>query len=459
MLPHLEAMATPSGGIQPTMVGMAQPVKGKRVPIWVGLAALAVIVVGAVMFWPQGSTSTVIPSAERMAILPFSPAVEDEALSELGRNLSVLLSSNLDGVGDITTVDPGIILVRNDQLGRPFTLEEGIELARGFGAGSVLNGSLVRVGADVRIDAQLVSTEDRATVARFSREGPEADLATLADTTTWALLVEVWRDENNTPIPHLAAGMTSSFEALRAYLEGEEAFRESRFPAAWGAYERAFTIDPTFWLAYRRYAYARGWMGMGVEPPYTGEWQQHIDEFPKLERESLEAGGTTPRSARLAALRRFTEQHPDYYPGWWNYGDAIFHRDISWLGEPLSETIRSFERVLDLNPNMIFAWEHLIFAALQDSNVDKAVLALEELERRGGQEGVLEGLGVDLVSMYRQILGWRQGARTLEAAADSLAHLFRTSRPVTPNGPNAWSWFFSLQGNAPLMIEASRLLL
>jgi tRNA A-37 threonylcarbamoyl transferase component Bud32/tetratricopeptide (TPR) repeat protein len=459
MLPHLEAMATPSGGMQPTTVVAAPAAKAKRKPVWAGLAALVVVVVWAVMFWPRGTTSTVIPSAERIAILPFAPAVEDPALSELGKNLAVLLSSNLDGVGDITTVDPNILLVRGEELGRPFTLEEGIELARGFGAGSVLSGSLVRIGADVRLDAQLVSTDGQSTVARFSRVGAGEDLAALADTATWALLAEVWRDENNAPIPYLAAGMTSSFEALRAYLEGEEAFRDSRFPAAWGAYERAFTFDSTFWLAYRRYSYARGWMGMGLEPPYTAEWREHIDEFPRLEREYFEASRTRPWSARLDALRRFAERNPDFYPGWWYYGEAIFHGDISRLGEPLSETIRSFERVVELNPRTIFAWEHLLFAYIQDADLEKFMWALEELERRGGQEGVREGLGVDLVSMYRQILGWRQGEITLEEAADSMAHFLRTSRPVNPSGAGVWPWFFSLQGNAELVIEANRRLI
>jgi tetratricopeptide (TPR) repeat protein len=250
--------------------------------------------------------------------------------------------------------------------------------------------------------------------------------------------------------------MTSSFEALRIYLDGENAFREGRYPAAWEAYERAYIIDPAFWLAYRRYRTARSWLSRGVEPPYTEEWWNHIDEFPRLERELLEADRTRPTSDRVAALRRLTQRHPDYYPGWWRYGDGIFHTFHHRLGEPLSEVIRSFERILELNPNMISVWEHLLFCYSTDGDLEKLEWALEELERRGGKEAVLEGYGINVPSLYRQILAWRQGEKTLEAAADSMALLVRESHPEAPLLLWVWSLFFSLQGHAPLQIEMNQ---
>jgi len=455
MLPHLEAMATPSGGIQPTTAVMGQSAKARRALLWPAAAVVVILLVAAVVFWPRGSASTVIPSATKIAILPLAPTAEDEALTRLGRDLVVLLSGNLDGVGDINTVDPAVILVRSEDLGRPFTLEEGIDLARTFGAGSVLHGNLVRVGGDVRVDAQLVRTEDGGTVARLTTSVSGEDVGALADSTTWALLDEVWRGQE-APTPHLAAGMTTSFEALRAFLEGEEAHREGRYPAAWKAYERAFTADSTLWLAYWRYSSARTWMMLSVDPAISATWRAHIDEFPKLDREYLEANGTRPYSARLVALREFAERYPDYYPGWWMYGDRIVHSHILRQGTPLSEVIRAFERVVDLNPRMISAWEHLIFCYLVEGDLEKAEWALGELVRQGGQAAIIEGYGFDQVTLYRDFLGLRRGERALAQVADTLARMYGEAQLVNDAGVSFLASYSSVLGQALLQIEVNR---
>lgn len=457
MLPHLEALATPSGGIQPTTVVPSQPVKGRRVPL-LFVGAAVVILVGLVMtFWPRESRPTVIPSATKIAILPLAPTVEDSALNRVGRDLVVLLSSNLDGVGDITTVDPSVILVRSDDMGRPFTLEEGIELAQSFGAGSVLSGNLVRMGSDVRVDAQLVRSEDHATVARVAASAPGEDLGTLADSTTWALLAEVWRPGAEVPTPHMTTGMTSSFEALRAFLEGEEAHREGRYQRAWEAYERAFGADSTFWLAYWRYTAARNWMMLGVDSAILTAYQDHIDEFPKLDRELLEERFMELPSASAEARRRLTERRPDYYPGWWRYGDAILHSGIIRWGEPLSEVIRAFERVVELNPRMASAWEHLLYCYAMERDSKGMENALEVLDELGGREAILEGYGFDVVTMNRHFLRYRTRESSVSEVADTLARLVREARLVQSLMYPAIARNSAIVGEPALQIETNRL--
>jgi tetratricopeptide (TPR) repeat protein len=334
-------------------------------------------------------------------------------------------------------------------------LEEGIGLAQAFGAGSVLLGNLVRMGGDVRVDAQLVRSEDHATVARVAASAPGEDVGTLADSTTWALLAEVWRPGAEVPTPHMTRGMTSSFEALRAFLEGEEAHRAGRYQRAWEAYERAFTADSTFWLAYWRYTAARNWMMLGVDSAIVTAYQDHIDEFPKLDRELLEERFMELRSASAEARRRLTERRPDYYPGWWRYGDAILHSGIIRRGEPLSEVIRAFERVIELNPRMISAWEHLLYCYAMERDSEGMENALGMLDELGGREAILEGYGFDVVTMNRYFLRYRLGESSLSEVADTLAGLVREARLVQSLMYPAIARISAIVGEPALQIESN----
>ncbi len=97
--------------------------------------------------------------------------------------------------------------------------------------------------------------------------------AMLADTLTFNLLEQVWRGRGNPP-PFLVSNMTSSIEALRAFLEGARAESDAMYRHAVAAYQRAIDADSTFWLAYWRYASAQGWMLLPVPREYR--YADHI---------------------------------------------------------------------------------------------------------------------------------------------------------------------------------------
>ena len=54
---------------------------------------------------------------------------------------------------------------------------------------------------------------------------------------------------------------------MKAFLDGERQIVEGRWRTAPEAFERAFTEDTTFWLAYWRYAFARDyWSAASIRP-------------------------------------------------------------------------------------------------------------------------------------------------------------------------------------------------
>ena len=174
------------------------------------------------------------------------------------------LSAELDGLAAIRVVDAHTVLAHSKPDGLSSPAEEAA-LARRFGAGSIVHGSLVREGAGVRLDFVLRSTDSSATpLARASVSGASDSVAALTDSAVHVLLRQVWT-RGSAPTPSLEAALkTRSVPALRAFLEGERQIVGGRWDSASASYGRAREADPAFWLAYARQHYALQW---SIKPP------------------------------------------------------------------------------------------------------------------------------------------------------------------------------------------------
>ena len=131
------------------------------------MAVVAVIAVIAVMKNHRASAQSVITSASSIAVLPPTPSVDDTALARLGRDLVFTLTAELDGLGGIHAADAHTVLARTRQQ-QPGDAAGQAALGRSLGAGSYLQGSLVRVGPAVRLDLTLLPTDSGTTPASTS---------------------------------------------------------------------------------------------------------------------------------------------------------------------------------------------------------------------------------------------------------------------------------------------------
>src|SRR5690348_11980246 len=192
--------------------------RGRRIVLAIAGVATAVGVSAAVL--ALRNRGPIKASASSIAVLPFIPGATDTALSRVGRELAITLAASLDGVGGIRTVNALSVLA---QVGgaSPSSLERGAALARRFGASSFVYGSLIpTAGAHVRLDLGLFATRDLRSLARASVTTSRDDIAALTDSTTWALLRQIWQ-KGKAPSPSLAAVTTRSIPALRAFRERE----------------------------------------------------------------------------------------------------------------------------------------------------------------------------------------------------------------------------------------------
>jgi TolB-like protein/tetratricopeptide (TPR) repeat protein len=352
------------------------------------LAVVALVLIAAVvglLLRGGGREPRIITPASSIAVLPFTPSGTDTALSRLGRDLVFTLSAELDGLGGIRMVDAHTVLASAKPEGL-FAASDWIALARNFGAGSVVQGSLVRVGRDVRLDLALLGTDSAAApLARVTVTAPPDSVAALTDSAARALLVQIW-SRGSPPTPSLDAALrTRSVPALRAFLQGEGEIVHGNWESAAVSYQRAMDADPTFWLAYARHVYARYWSVFEPADSMLALLDRHRFELPDRERLSTEAIVLQARdSIGLATERARTagERYPNSWFGWLIYGDEVLHNG-PLLGRSRTEARNSFERALELNPSLIPAWEHLMLVAVGDGDTAAAARALQALDRLG----------------------------------------------------------------------------
>lgn len=400
------------------------PVRSRRRVARMAFAGLLVAAVpGAVMvLLPR---APVHPAASVMAVLPFVPLTDDPELSQLGRDLVVTLSTSIDDVSEIRTVAALTILAQTLDRGALSAADE-LRLARRLGASSALRGTLSRAGGKLRVDATLVAADDGRSLGRATLALDAADLGVVTDSLAWRVLRAVWR-RRAPPTPNLTALTTRSLPALRAFLEGERAALENRWDAAAPAYARAMSADSTFWLAYWRYAFARWWYLEAVDNDVIAKLSTHRYALPERDRLVFESWVTDTFSVALARSTEVVTRYADYWPGFMQHADWLFHVGPVY-GYERSDAMAALERTVALNPRLIPAWEHLYWASLPDDTA-AATRAVEALTQVGFGRASTSEFGFDITRVYRLELAYLQrGTLDLRLRDSIVVDLLTTAR-------------------------------
>jgi tetratricopeptide (TPR) repeat protein len=161
--------------------------------------------------------------------------------------------------------------------------------------------------------------------------------------------------------------ITTSLEALRAYLAGESAFRRGRYPEALDAFRRAVARDTLFALAHHRLAVASEFSG-DMDPEGFGlavdRALRHADRLPWRDRAFLEAFAHYHRGSAVDAEARFREvlaEYPDDVGARYGLAEVLFHAGprVGRAGA-LTEAEEAFRTVLTLDPTHVEARLHLV---------------------------------------------------------------------------------------------------
>lgn len=120
-----------------------------------------------------------------------------------------------------------------------------LEVARKLGAGSVVLGTVQRVGASLRITANLLSGELESTQHVGTVSGPLEDLFTLEDQLGDKLIELIGRTLS--PRRRRASiGGTESLEAMEKLIRARRAFADAKYQQAIDLAHEALSIDPAY---------------------------------------------------------------------------------------------------------------------------------------------------------------------------------------------------------------------
>ncbi|HEX6617329.1 MAG TPA: serine/threonine-protein kinase [Gemmatimonadales bacterium] len=339
-------------------------------PRRVALAAVAIALVAAVAgAWlaRRSGGHAVAPAAETMAVLPFNVSGPDAGV--LGEGMVDLLSTNLQGVGGIRTVDPRAVLSRwsSRRKSAHAGLEQSLAVGRELHAGSVLTGSAVSTGGRVRLAADLYSVTGER-LGRAQVDGPADSVLGLVDRLSVTLLRDVWRSREPIPNLQISSLTTDSLEALRAYLQGEQYYRRLVWDSALAAYTRATDVDSTFALAHLRRALVYGWTGgygssASVKAAAAGF--RFADRLPPRDRRLLNGYRAFERGTPAAtdSLRAFVAEYPNDLEGWYLLGESLFHIQ-EFAPQSPDSAIAAFDHVLEGDSTLLPATIHQLDLAL-----------------------------------------------------------------------------------------------
>jgi len=305
-----------------------------------------------------------------IAVLPFTVQGEVGATLREG-GLATLLNISLDGVDGLRTVDQDALWYF---LGRPgprdvIRPEEALRAARHFGAGSFIQGRMV--GADdgaVRVAASL------HTVASTTREpldvvvdGRADDPMALADSLTIRLLGGL-QEVQGERLSGIAARTSPSIPALNAYLDGEDAFRATRYGRAREAFQEAVEEDEDFTLAHYRRSISALMDLRFAEARLSAERAvQSAGRLSPRDRRLVEAWDALMAGEAEAAERGYLEilgDYPDEVEALFGLGEVrIFYNPARGLSP---EAARGpLEQALGLNPGLGQARFHLLELAVR----------------------------------------------------------------------------------------------
>ncbi len=451
--PPTHSAPSPTPGAQGVGSRPAAPTRARTRYGLLGAAA-AILLVAVVALTRGGGGPT--GSADRLAVIPFAPATADSALERLGRDLVITLSANLDGLGTLQTVDALTVLAHLPADRRPPARDESRRLAAGWEAGLVLQGALVRVGPLVRAEAAVSRSGDGRVVARAAATAAPEQLAVLTDSITWAVLEQIGQVPPTAPT--LGAVTSHSIPALREYLDGERAISENRWRQAPDHFARAIALDSTFWYAYWRYSYARGYRGLPVDSTVRAVVLERRRAFPERDRLLIEVDLADTLSDRLERGRAVTERFPTSWQAWFDYADQLVHAG-PFGGSTGTEARAALELAIALNPSSPAAWQHLFWIAVAEPDTVTTAAALRRLAALGHDSATTQDSRLDELQYFRyaDLLARRNGEPDPASADALVAQLVGYGGPVTAEGfaPGLSLYGFH-RAQADLSLRASR---
>lgn len=296
--------------------------------------------------------------------------------------------------------------------GTQLTLQSGIAVAKRAGAGRLVMGDLLKVGARTQVVGKVFDVRTGQRLRTVRQEAANAD-------SIMGAFGQLARAVLNVAPPagtSLGTIGTTSVGAYQAYLAGVGFLNRWLLDSAHSQFTKALALDSSFALAHYKLALVYGW-----ESPALREGPRHADEALRLgnnlppREKSLVTGYAAFANNRWAEACRIFEgmirTDSTDVEGWYNLGECSYH-DLGVF--PLADdttrfvfrsswnvALRAFRKALELDPTYHLAFQHLQDGLLASTRPACRILPNDSrcAPQSGGFQAVIRRAGDTLVTV------------------------------------------------------------
>ena len=321
----------------------------------IGGGALLVFVIGAVYVvraMPDGGLGSNVGPIRSLAVLPFENLSGDPNQDFVAAGMTDILTTTLGTLGSLRVIS------RQSTMEFRGSSEAPRQIAAQLGVDALISGSVLRVGDDIRIIAQLADARTGGQVWTASYDGSAGEIFALQGETARTIADQIQLALTPDEELRLASARSISPEAWELYFRGRyhlEDSNESGLSLAIEAFGGALEVDPEFASAHASLGYA---YALEIQYGYLSS----SEYSPRIRAEAEEAIRLDPTLGEAY----ISVANLDYRGG----------RDWEGLEE-------RYQRGIDLSPNSADAWHFYSHFLMSTLRVDEAV------------EAALRGVDVD----------------------------------------------------------------
>ncbi|MEE8187633.1 MAG: adenylate/guanylate cyclase domain-containing protein [Kiloniellales bacterium] len=332
----------------------------------VALAAAAAVLIGVAgaVTWLRPWEPTIEPApVERMvsplpdrpsiAVLPFVNLSDDPAQEYFADGMTEDLITDLSKISDLTVISR---TSTSGYKGREIDIRE---VGEALNVRYVIEGSVRKVGEQVRINAQLIDATTGGHLWAERYDGSLNDIFGLQDRVLEKIVASLALELSGEERRRLADKGTDSVAAHDLYLRGlfqESTFTREGSQEAMQLYEQALSIDPGYALAYTRIANI---LELSARNGWSDDVQADLTKAVELNETAV---ALDPQNPRIH----------------WSLG-----RSVSRLGTPeaLQRGIESLERAIELDPDFADAYAFLTVLYVGDGRAEDGLRSVETAMR------------------------------------------------------------------------------
>jgi tetratricopeptide (TPR) repeat protein len=373
-------------GQHPVLTKAAMPVK--RIGI---MAAIGLVVVVAAVFGLRSLTGggpAGVSEANAMAVFSFDYLKDPDDPERLGQIIQELLIADLSSVQPLkvyssqrlSDIQRQLEKGRDDSGGNRLTSD----VARRAGAETMLTGTVTQLGGRWVITCQLANVSDGTVVQSQRADG--SDVYALVEQLGRQLQIDLNLVEPVEVAQKLTIQQktTGSLDAYRHYLNGVDLINQMQFHKAADELRKSIEIDPDFGQAYYKLAIATYFPGDSPRAARAPINELLTRKLYRSDLERLMAEGllhliNNQFTEGLPKFQELVEKFPEEKEAWYQLGEALYHFPD---GANKAEAVVAFERVVELDPDFLLAYDHIFDEMWDDDRYNEAIARADQLIAR-----------------------------------------------------------------------------